>query len=215
MKLTGYTCVESAEEDFASRIKALKVAGCTEVIYEYATSTSTGLATYRRPKLMRTISGLESGDTLLVTNLGCVAWSLRQLVELLTSLRDRGIIFRTLERPIESAEAFEALESSVDTSGPDGSRVLHALRVMLSFTDALAVAADPLAPPAASTTRRFKVIELAAKLKAEQPVMTLREIGDELKRLGYNPPHGGTEWSLPSVKRLLDRARLTGILIEK
>ena len=123
-------------------------------------------------QLMRTLSRLQPGETLVVTNLNCVAWSLRQLVELLSSLHDRGIIFQTIERPIQSAEAFDALESPLDTSKPDGLRVLEALRVMLSFTDALAIACDPLAPPAASTTRRLKVMELAAKLKAQQPDVT-------------------------------------------
>jgi hypothetical protein len=215
MTLIGYTCIESAEENIAPRLKALKSAGCTEIIHEYATSAGTGLATYRRPKLSRAISRLRPDDTLIVTDLACVAWSLPQLIDLLTSLRDRGIIFRALESPIDRAIIFRALESPIDTSGPNGVDILEALRAILSFNDALHRPANPQAPPAASTTKWLKVMELAARLKARRPEMSLRQVGAELKRLGYKPPYGGTEWSLATVKRLLDRAKLTGTLIEK
>lgn len=215
MTLTGYTCAESAEQDIAPRLKALRAAGCTEIIHEYAISATTGIATYRRPKLSRAISRLLPGDTLIVTDLACVAWSLAQLIELLTSLRDRGIIFRALESPIDRAIVFRALESPIDTSGPHGSDILEALQAILSFNEALCRPENPQVPRAASTTKWLRVMKLAARLKARRPEMTLRDVGVELKRLGYKPPYGGTEWSLATVKRLLDRAKLTGILIEK
>ncbi len=192
MTLIGYTRIASAEEDLDSRIEALKAAGCTEIIHEYTT-----LRTSVRPKLMRTISRLHPGDTLIATDLDCVAWSLPQLVALLTSLRDRGIMFRALESPI-------------DTSGPNSAVILEILRAVLSFNYAV-----PFKPPSKRANRRMEVTEVAAKLKATQPDLSVGEVGDELRRLGYKPPHGGTEWSRSSVRNLLARARLTGILIEE
>jgi len=197
MNLTGYTCVASEGEDIAPRLDALRSAGCTEIILEYAT-----VRTRARPKLASAISHLRRGDTLLVTDLDCVAWSLPQLFKLLTSLRERGIVFRALESPI-------------DTSGRNGRVILDTLRAILSFNDALGRARIRQAPLPASTTRRIEVMEVAAGIVARQPGMTLREIASELKRLGYGPPKGGMEWTPSAIKLLLDRAKVTGILTER
>ena len=197
MTLTGYTCIAYEGEDIAARLDALRSAGCTEIIHEYA-----NVRTRVRPKLARAISYLRRGDTLVVTDLDCVAWSLPQLIKLLTSLRDRGIIFRALESPI-------------DTSGRNGRIILDTLRSILSFNNALGRARIRQAPLPASTTRRIQVMEVAAGIIARQPRMTLREVASELIRLGYRPPKGGTEWTLSAIKLLLDRAKVTGILIER
>jgi hypothetical protein len=197
MDLTGYTCTGSEAEDIARRLDALRSAGCTVIIHEYAT-----VRTRVRPKLAGAISYLRRGDTLVVTDLDCVAWSLPQLVKLLTMLHDRGIIFRALESPI-------------DTSGRNGRVVLDTLRAIVSFNDALGRARTRQAPLPASTIRRIEVMEAAAGLVARQPGMTLREIGNELKRFGYGPPKGGTEWTISAIKLLLDRAKVTGILVER
>jgi len=197
MDLTGYTCTASEAEDIARRLDALRSAGCTAIIHEYAT-----VRTRVRPKLASAISHLRRSDTLVVTDLDCVAWSLPQLFKLLTMLHDRGIIFRALESPI-------------DTSGRKGRVVLDTLRAILSFNDTLGRARIRQAPLPASTIRRIEVMEVAAGLVARQPGMTLREIGGELKRLGYGPPKGGTEWTISAIKLLLDRAKMTGILAER
>jgi hypothetical protein len=127
---------------------------------------------------------------------------LPQLIKLLTSLHHRGIVFRALESPI-------------DTSGGKGRVVLDTLRAIISFNGALGRARIRQTPVPASTTRRIEVMEVAAGIVARQPGMTLREVAGELKRLGYGPPKGGTEWTLSAIKLLLDRAKLTGILIER
>jgi resolvase-like protein len=197
MDLTGYTCTAPEAEDIAARLDALRSAGCTAIIHEYA-----NVSTRVRPELARAISHLRRGDELVVTDLDCVAWSLPQLFKLLTMLDDRGIIFRALESPI-------------DTSGRKGRVVLDTLRAILSFNDALGRARIRQTPVPASTTRRIEVMEVAAGIVARQPGMTLREVASELKRLGYGPPKGGAEWTLSAIKLLLDRAKLTGILIER
>jgi Resolvase, N terminal domain len=204
MTLIGYTRTgsrprkPSAQEDLASRLKALKNAGCSEIVHEYAT-----VRTRVRPRLIRTLNDLGPGDTLIATDLACVAWSLPQLIELLTSLRDRGIIFRSLESPI-------------DTSGASGAVILETLLAMLAFNKALGRhAKDPHRTPPAATPERIRIMEVAARLVAEQPGMTLIQVASEFKRLGYRPPRGGTDWSRSSVQLIVDRARRTGILIEK
>ena len=88
-------------------------------------------------------------------------------------------------------------------------------RSVLSFNDALARARIRQTPVPASAIRRIEVMEVIEGLVARQPDMTLREVAIELKRLGYGPPKGGTEWTPSAVKLLLDRAKMTGILIER
>jgi hypothetical protein len=110
VKRIGYTRTASETEAVAAQIEQLKGVGCTEIIHECAT-----VRTRVRPKLTRAILNLAAGDSLYVTDLDSVAWSLPQLVSLLTSLHDRGIVFRALETPI-------------GTSGPNGLVVLNTLR---------------------------------------------------------------------------------------
>jgi len=197
VKRIGYTRTAFEGDDSDARIDALERAGCTEIIHEHAAVT-----TRVRSKLTRAIIRLRPGDTLLVTDLDCVASSLPQLTKLLTSLRDRGIVFRALESPI-------------DTSGPNGRVILDTLGAILRFNSAQLRARIRPAPLVSATPRRIQMMRVVVGLVARRPGITLARIASELKRLGYRPPQGGTEWSPSSIKLLLDRAKRIGILIER
>ena len=58
-------------------------------------------------------------------------------------------------------------------------------------------------------------MEAAARSVANRLGTTLRQVASELKRLGYTAPKGGTEWALSTIKLLLDRAKQTGMLIDR
>jgi Recombinase len=139
---------------------------------------------------------------LIATSLDCVAWSLPQLLSLLTALHERKIAFRALDNPI-------------DTSGMNGAIILDTIRALLSFDDTLAksrIRRDPLPNP---RTPRREIVEMVAKLASERPGRRLRQIAAELKSLGYTPPQGGDHWAPTTVKRLLQQAKMTGLLIKK
>jgi DNA invertase Pin-like site-specific DNA recombinase len=59
-------------------------------------------ATAKRPALLRCLRVLQAGDTLTVWKLDRLGRSLRDLIALLDSLRDRGVKFRSLTEAINT-----------------------------------------------------------------------------------------------------------------
>lgn len=57
-----------------------------------------------------------------------------------------------------------------------------------------------------------RAVELAAAYLRGRPDASLAELGAQLLRLGVAPPRGGRAWAPSSLKGLVDRARLAGLL---
>ncbi len=58
-----------------------------------------------------------------------------------------------------------------------------------------------------------RLMTLVAGIHSANPDLTLREIAAQLERLHERTPRGGSNWSISSVKNLIDRARRTGLLV--
>lgn len=84
-----------------------------------------GIAT-DRPAFTQIIAALKEGDTLIVWRLDRLARSLLQLVDTVTALHNRGIIFRSLCEHIDLSSAY-------------GEYVLHILSATAHFERALIV----------------------------------------------------------------------------
>ena len=70
---------------------ALRSAGATKIYADAFTGTRT-----KRPELDKLMSVLQSGDTLIVTNLDRIARSATQGIELIEMLLDKGIVVHVL-----------------------------------------------------------------------------------------------------------------------
>jgi DNA invertase Pin-like site-specific DNA recombinase len=94
----GYARVSTDDQNADMQRTALKKAGCTKIF------TDDGLsgATINRPALLRCLKKLKTGDTLTVWKLDRLGRSLRDLITMLDSLRDRGIKFRSLTEAIDT-----------------------------------------------------------------------------------------------------------------
>ena len=117
--LYGYARVSTGEQTLDSQLRELSAAGCATVAEERASGGDPS-----RPVLADLLDRLASGDTLVVVRLDRLGRSLLHLLETITALQARGVHFRSLGDP-------------VDTASPQGRFTLQILGAMAEFERAL------------------------------------------------------------------------------
>ena len=118
--IIGYARVSTDDQDCSIQEAALKSAGCNVVRLE----KKTGTTREGRSELATVLDFLQEGDTLVVTRIDRLARSVRDLEDIVATLRERGAFLRTTEQP-------------VDTSTPAGKAFLQMLGVFAEFETAL------------------------------------------------------------------------------
>lgn len=113
--LIGYARVSTQDQDTELQRVALAGAGCEEIFTEKASG-----AQRDRPELAAALKYARKGDTLVVWKLDRLARSLRQLIETVESLEERGIGFRSLTE-------------SIDTTTNGGKLVFHLFAALAEF----------------------------------------------------------------------------------
>ena len=98
MALIGYARVSTDDQVTARQLDELRAAGCTEILEEHASGGDRS-----RPVLAQTLAKLRPGDTLVVVSLDRLARSLSHLLEVIEGLQGRGIFFRSLKDPVDTA----------------------------------------------------------------------------------------------------------------
>lgn len=111
----GYARVSTRDQSAELQTYTLKDAGCEKVFEESASG-----AKRDRPKLQEALSFLREGDTLVVWKLDRLARSLRQLIETVDELNERGI-------------GFISLTESIDTTTPGGKMIFHIFGALAEF----------------------------------------------------------------------------------
>src|SRR5579875_3299206 len=99
--LIGYVRVSTSDQNARLQLDALKQAGCERIFRDEGVSGSTT----NRPGLARALKALQAGDTLAVWRLDRLGCSLPHLVETVTSLRERGVGFRSLTESLDTSTA--------------------------------------------------------------------------------------------------------------
>lgn len=101
MALYGYARVSTADQDFTLQEQALRTAGCEVIRAEKVT------ATHRdgRPELALLLDFLRQGDTLVVTRVDRLARSIKDLQDIVYTLKARGVTLKATEQPIDTHSA--------------------------------------------------------------------------------------------------------------
>ena len=115
----GYARVSTQDQNPQLQLDALATAGCEQVFHEKATGKFR-----ERPELTACLRTLRKGDTLIVWKLDRLARSLKDLVEIVQDLEDRGVGFRSMT---------EAL----DTTSSGGKLVFHIFGALAEFEHSL------------------------------------------------------------------------------
>jgi len=96
--LIGYARVSTADQNLDLQTDALNAAGCERIF----TDTVSG-AIQERPELARAMDHLRSGDVLVVWRLDRMGRSLKNLIELIATLEEKGVEFRSLTEGMDTS----------------------------------------------------------------------------------------------------------------
>lgn len=116
MALIGYARVSTADQTIDGQRDALTAAGCARIFSDEGVSGSLR----DRPALAEALDYMREGDTLVVTKLDRAGRSLANLLELIATLAERGISFRSLGE-------------AIDTGTASGRLLLHVLGAIAEF----------------------------------------------------------------------------------
>lgn len=111
----GYARVSTKDQEAHLQCDALTDAGCERIFEEKASG-----AQRDRPELKAAIEYLRPGDVLVVWKLDRLARSLRQLIETVEDLQERGI-------------GFVSITEGIDTTSPGGKLVFHVFGALAEF----------------------------------------------------------------------------------
>lgn len=117
--LIGYARVSTQDQNPQLQLDALKAAGCEQVFQEKVTGKLAD-----RPELVACLRTLRKGDTLVVWKLDRLGRSLKNLVEIIHDLDQRGVAFRSITE-------------SIDTISAGGKLVFHLFGALAEFEHSL------------------------------------------------------------------------------
>jgi DNA invertase Pin-like site-specific DNA recombinase len=103
----GYARVSREEQHLELQLDALKAAGCEQIFTEKIKSVKD-----LRPQLEQALKYVRPGDTLVVWRLDRLGRSLKNLLEIMGFLEERGI-------------EFQSLTEHLDSSSPSGKLIFH------------------------------------------------------------------------------------------
>lgn len=146
--IIGYARVSTQDQNPQLQRDALEEAGC-EMLFEERVTGTKG----ERPELQACLRILRAGDTLVVWKLDRLARSLKDLVELIHDLDERGMGFRSLTE-------------AIDTTSAGGKLVFHIFGALAEFEHSL-ICERTLAGLAAARARGRKGGRRPAMLPAD------------------------------------------------
>jgi predicted site-specific integrase-resolvase len=116
MATLGYGRVSTKDQQLTGQLAALKAAGCDHIYREKVSGVRAD-----RPQLVKLMTALKPGDTVVVTKLDRLGRSTRELLDLIECIGAAGASFRSLGDPL------------FDTSSSQGSLLLAVLAAIASF----------------------------------------------------------------------------------
>jgi DNA invertase Pin-like site-specific DNA recombinase len=187
MAIYGYARVSTTDQDLTLQVETLEAAGCTMVRKEKMSGTKRD----GRSELRLILDFVQAGDTLMVTRVDRLAWSVRDLQDIVHKLKAKGIALKATEQPI-------------DTGTAAGKCFLDMLEVFAEFETNL---------------RKERQLEGIAKAKAKgvykgRPPTIDADAVREMKAHGTGPKGiaGRLGIGRTSVYRLLDKGQVAAVL---
>jgi DNA invertase Pin-like site-specific DNA recombinase len=163
----GYARVSTTDQNLDAQLDALKGAGVERIFQEKITGS-----TRVRPELDALLQHVRKDDVVVVTKLDRLARSLTDLLELVTTLKDRGVGFRSLGE-------------SIDTTTPTGRLIFHVFGSLAEFERERIV--ERTREGLASARRRGRVGGRPGALNQDQraEVRQMRELGRPIGEIAH------------------------------
>lgn len=113
--ILGYARVSTQDQNLETQLDALKEASAEKVFQEKVTGK-----TRRRPELEKLLDQLRAGDVIVVAKYDRLARSLRDLIDIVDQIRERGA-------------GFKSLSEDIDTTTPAGRLIFHVFGSIAEF----------------------------------------------------------------------------------
>ena len=141
-EVLGYTRVSTVDQNPDLQVDELTAAGCHRVFVEHASG-----ARADRPKLAEVLDRLRPGDTLVVWRLDRLARSLRELIEVVATLEERGVGLRSLHEQLDTTSPGGKLSSTSSAPWPHPNRISSASEPRRDWLPPGLVVGTAAAPP--------------------------------------------------------------------
>lgn len=109
----GYARVSTKDQSLDLQVDALKKEGCKEIYSEKLSGRSV-----KKPKLEELLSKLREGDTVIVYSLDRLGRTSKELINLLTDFKEKGIQFKSIQ------------EGMFDTTSAMGEAVFQIIAIL-------------------------------------------------------------------------------------
>lgn len=169
--IIGYARVSTQDQHTELQFDALSKAACEQVFEEKVTGKLR-----ERPQLTQCLSTLRKGDTLVVWKLDRLARSLKDLVEIIEDLQQRGVGFRSLTEAIDTTNAGGKLVFHIFGALAEFEHSLITERTKAGLAAARARGRKGGRRPAMSTSDTKKAAAMLA-----DPMMTKTEVAKHFK----------------------------------
>ena len=169
--LIGYARVSTQDQNPELQLDALQKMGCEEIYLEKASG-----AQRDRPELKAALKYMRAGDTLVVWKLDRLARSIRQLIDTVENLEQRGIGFRSLTETIDTTTSSGRLVFHIFAGLAEFERSIIRERTQAGLASARARGRLGGRPPA----MKEKDIA-AAKALLRDPDITVAEVAKRLE----------------------------------
>ena len=113
--IIAYARVSTLDQNLDAQIDALKAAGAEKIFQEKMSGKSR-----QRPELAKLLEQLRAADVVMITKYDRLARSLRDLIDIVETIRERGAGFRSLAEDI-------------DTTTPTGRLIFHVFGSIAEF----------------------------------------------------------------------------------
>lgn len=98
--LVGYARVSTIDQNLDLQLDALRSQGCEKLFEDKINGSK-----LNRPGLSRALEELRKGDALVVWKLDRLGRTLRNLIELINDLHEKGIMFRSIKDGIDTSNS--------------------------------------------------------------------------------------------------------------
>lgn len=126
----GYARVSTKDQNLDMQLMSLTEAGCTKLFKEKQGAVK------ERPELVRLLDQLREGDTLVVWKLDRLGRSLRELIDLVAGLNEKGVQFVSLQDNIDTTTSHGKLIFNIFASFAEFERDLIRERTMAGLAAA-------------------------------------------------------------------------------
>lgn len=169
----GYARVSTFDQNLNLQLDALRNSGCEQIFEEKISAVAK-----ERPQLTILFSKLRKGDSVVVWKLDRLGRSLKDLIDLITQMKNLGVTFVSIQDGIDTSTATGRFTFNIFASLAEFEREIISERTKAGLAAARARGRKGGRPPGFSKETMSKI--KAVKVLYDKQDKTMKEIGEVL-----------------------------------